>query len=96
MYGYRFVSWLLRTLPPGPTGAVLGVGSQASYLVWPKKRAWSNRNFAHVLGLPPDDPRVRRLALRAYREYGRYLVELTTPHFSGPEACHAVGRFAVG
>jgi Lauroyl/myristoyl acyltransferase len=79
--GYRFVSWLLRTLPPGPTGAVLGLGSQASYLLWPKKRAWSDRNFGHVLGLPPDDPRVRRLALRAYREYGRYLVELMrVPH----------------
>ena len=76
MLGYRFVSWLLRTLPPGPTGAVLGLGSQASYLLWPTKRAWSNRNFGHVLGLPPDHPRVRRVALRAYREYGRYLVEL--------------------
>jgi KDO2-lipid IV(A) lauroyltransferase len=74
--GYRFMSWLLRTLPPGPTGAALGLGSQASYLLWPKKREWSNRNFGHVLGLAPDDPRVRRLALRAYREYGRYLVEL--------------------
>ena len=74
--GYRFVSWLLRTLPAGPTGTLLGLGSQASYLAWPTKRAWSNRNFGHVLGLPPDDPAVRRLALRAYREYGRYLVEL--------------------
>jgi phosphatidylinositol dimannoside acyltransferase len=83
--GYRFASWLLRTLPAGPTGTVLGLGSQASYLLWPKKRAWSNRNFGHVLGLPPDHPRVRRLALRAYREYGRYLVELMrVPHL--PEA----------
>jgi lauroyl/myristoyl acyltransferase len=55
---------------------VLGLASQGSYLLWPKKRAWSNRNFGHVLGLPPEDPRVRRLALRAYQEYGRYLVEL--------------------
>ena len=38
--------------------------------------AVSNANFGHVLGLPPDDPRVRRLALRAYQEYGRYLVDL--------------------
>ena len=74
--GYRVASWLLRTLPAGPTGTVLGIAAQGSYLLWPKKRAWSNRNFGHVLGLPPDDPRVRRLALRAYREYGRYLVEL--------------------
>ena len=54
----------------------LGRLAQASYLLWPTKRRWSNQNFGHVLGLPPDDPRVRRLALRAYREYGRYLVEL--------------------
>lgn len=74
--GYRAMSWLLRSLPAKPTGAVLGLGSQGSYLLWPKKRTWSNQNFGHVLGLPPDDPRVRRLALRAYREYGRYLVEI--------------------
>jgi lauroyl/myristoyl acyltransferase len=74
--GYRVASWLLRTLPAGPTGAVLGIAAQSSYLLWPTRRAWSNRNFGHVLGLPPDDPRVRRLALRAYRAYGRYLVEL--------------------
>ena len=81
--GYRSASWLLRTLPPRPAGAVLGLGSQASYLLWPKKRAWSDRNFGHVLGLPPDDPRVRRLALRAYGAYGRYLVELMrVPHLS--------------
>ena len=86
VFGYRSASWLLRTLPAGPTGAVLGLGSQGSYLLWPTKRAWSNRNFGHVLGLPPDDPRVRRLALRAYREYGRYLVELMrVPHMSPEE-----------
>ena len=83
IYGYRFASWLLRTLPPGPTGTVLGLASQASYLLWPTKRGWSDRNFGHVLGLPSDHPRVRRLALRAYRQYGHYLVELMrVPHMS--------------
>jgi KDO2-lipid IV(A) lauroyltransferase len=54
---------------------VIGTGTQAGYLLWPTKRRWSNANFGHVLRLPPDDPRVRRLALAAYREYARYLVE---------------------
>jgi lauroyl/myristoyl acyltransferase len=83
--GYRSASWLLRTLPAAPTSAVLGLGAQGSYLLWPKKRDWSNQNFGHVLGLPPDDPRVRRLALRAYREYGRYLVELMRVPFLPPD-----------
>lgn len=26
---------------------------------------------------------------------GRYLVEVATPHLSGPDACHAMGQFTV-
>ena len=74
--GYRSMAWLLSVLPPGPAAAVIGRASQLSYLLWPTKRRWSNRNFGHVLGLPPDHPRVRLLAMRAYYGYGRYLVEL--------------------
>ena len=74
--GYRATSWLLAVLPPGPAAAVIGRVSQLSYLLWGTKRRWSNRNFGHVLGLPPDHPRVRAAAMRAYRGYGRYLVEL--------------------
>jgi lauroyl/myristoyl acyltransferase len=74
--GYRGTTWVLGALPAALGRAVIGRLSQASYLAWPAKRRWSNQNFGHVLGLPPDDPRVRALALRAYREYGRYLVEL--------------------
>jgi lauroyl/myristoyl acyltransferase len=74
--GYRAAASLLAHLPPRLSRAVIGTAAQASYLAWPAKRRCSNANFAHVLGLPPDDPRVRRLALRAYREYARYMVEL--------------------
>jgi phosphatidylinositol dimannoside acyltransferase len=73
---YRATAWLLGVLPAGFARVVVGLLAQASYLAWPAKRRWSNSNFGHVLGLPPDDRRVRALALRAYREYGRYLVEL--------------------
>jgi KDO2-lipid IV(A) lauroyltransferase len=74
--GYRATSWLLAALPPGPAAALIGRLSQLSYLAWPTKRRWSNRNFGHVLGLPPDHPRVRSAAMSAYMGYGRYLVEL--------------------
>ena len=74
--GYRGTAWLLSVLPEGFARGVIGRLAQASYLAWPAKRRWSNRNFSHVLGRPPYDPEVRRLALAAYREYGRYLVEL--------------------
>lgn len=74
--GYRAAAALLAHVPPRLSRAVIGTGAQLSYLAWPSKRRFSNANFGHVLGLPPDDPRVRRLALRAYREYARYVVEL--------------------
>jgi KDO2-lipid IV(A) lauroyltransferase len=74
--GYRLTAWLLASLPPRPAAAVIGRLSQLSYLAWPTKRRWSNRNFGHVLGVPPEHTRVREAALAAYLGYGRYLVEL--------------------
>ena len=74
--GYRSTAWVLARVPPGLARPVFGRLAQMSYLLWPTKRRWSNLNFGHVLGLPPSDPRVRRMALRAYRRYGHYLIEL--------------------
>jgi KDO2-lipid IV(A) lauroyltransferase len=68
--------WIVAHAPPRLARWVIGTGSQAGYLLWPTKRAWSNANFGRVIGLPPGDPKVRRLALSAYREYARYLVEV--------------------
>src|SRR5215218_1724939 len=74
--GYRSAATVLAHVPPSLSRAVIATASQASYLAWPAKRRFSNANFAKVLGLPPGHPRVRRLALRAYKEYARYMVEL--------------------
>jgi lauroyl/myristoyl acyltransferase len=73
---YGVAVWLVAHIPPGLARWVIGTGSQAGYLFWPTKRAWSNANFGRVAGLPPGDRRVRKLALAAYREYARYLVEV--------------------
>ena len=73
---YRSMAAALIHLPPGLTVPVIGSFNQLSYLLWPKKRAYSNANFGRVLGLPPGHPRVRRMALRAYREYAHYMVEI--------------------
>jgi KDO2-lipid IV(A) lauroyltransferase len=74
--GYRLMSAVLEHTPPAISRAVIGGGNQLAYLAWPAKRRFSNVNFGHVLGLPPEHPRVARMALRAYREYAKYMVEL--------------------
>jgi lauroyl/myristoyl acyltransferase len=73
---YAAATWIVAHVPGPLSRWVIGTGAQAGYLFWPTKRRWSNANFGHVAGLPPDDPRVRRMALAAYREYARYLVEV--------------------
>ena len=76
VHAYAAAVWLVAHVPAGLARWVIATGSQAGYLLWPTKRGWSNQNFGRVAGLPPDDRKVRRLALAAYREYARYLVEV--------------------
>jgi KDO2-lipid IV(A) lauroyltransferase len=90
---YRTASWILGRIPPGIARAVVAGGAVLSYALWPTKRRWSNANFGHVLGLPPSDRRVRRMALRAYGEYARYIVELMRlPRMDRAEAVRLVDQ----
>ena len=73
---YVGAAWVVAHVPSSLSRWVIGTGSQAGYLLWPTKRHWSNANFGHVAGVDPDSARVRRLALKAYRQYARYLVEV--------------------
>jgi KDO2-lipid IV(A) lauroyltransferase len=73
---YRAVSWALAHVPPRLAWTVIGWFSQAGYLLWPEKRRWVDANFGHVLGSAAPRRTVRRMALRAYSHYARYLVEL--------------------
>jgi phosphatidylinositol dimannoside acyltransferase len=74
--GYTVAVWIVAHVPVRLARWVIGTASQAGYLAWPTKRRWSNANFGRVAGLPPDDRQVRKLALGAYREYAKYLVEV--------------------
>jgi KDO2-lipid IV(A) lauroyltransferase len=82
---YGVAVWVVAHVPAGLARWVIGTASQAGYLLWPAKREWSNANFSHVAGLPPDDRRVRKMALAAYREYARYLVEVMRLESLSPE-----------
>lgn len=73
---WRAGTWVVGNAPERVSVAAVRAGLRASYWAWPTKRRWANLNFGHVLGRPPDDPAVRRLALAAYDNYARYLVEL--------------------
>ncbi len=73
---YHITATILGHLPERLAYWLMATLTQASYVFWPQKRRYANLNFGHVLGRPPGDPAVRRLALAAHRHYARYLVEL--------------------
>jgi KDO2-lipid IV(A) lauroyltransferase len=52
--------------------------SDIFYLVWKGKREKAQRNHARILGRPPDDPLVKEMAHRTFRQFGRYIVELVS------------------
>jgi len=73
---YHVTAFALGHLPRRVSYWILATAMQGSYLLWPSKRRFANLNFGHVLGLPADDPAVRKLALAAHRHYAEYMVEL--------------------
>jgi lauroyl/myristoyl acyltransferase len=73
---WRTSSWVVGHLPAGLTYRVGGWIATIGYAASPLRRKWLRNNFGHVLGVPPKDRAASRLALAAYRNYSRYIMEL--------------------
>ena len=85
--------WLARTgiaiagKTPRPVRYALSSGiSSASYLGWRSKRLVTQQNMSKVLGLPVNDPRVKRVAFASWSNYGRTASDLIYfPHMNMDE-----------
>ena len=77
----RLARWVIGTAP----GGLPALADEAGLV---------ERELRPGRGLPPDDPRVRRLALRAYREYARYLVEVMRLESLSPDEAVAASSSA--
>jgi KDO2-lipid IV(A) lauroyltransferase len=73
---YQAGAWVLARLPLGPATRVGGWIAVGVYWAWPARRRYVRANASHVLGVPPDDPRVGRLARAVYRNQVRWVLEL--------------------
>jgi KDO2-lipid IV(A) lauroyltransferase len=69
----RLASWLTGKVPRRARLALAGPLTTLVYYAWVSKRRVTIANMAQVAGVPPDDPRARRLARQSWRNYGRYL-----------------------
>jgi KDO2-lipid IV(A) lauroyltransferase len=73
---YRAGEAVLNALPRAllmPAAAAVG---NVAYDLGGPKRQLICENLARPMGLAPDDPRVRRAARRAFRNYAKYLVDM--------------------
>jgi KDO2-lipid IV(A) lauroyltransferase len=84
-WGYRAAEAVLSALPRSvviPAAAAVG---NAAYDLGGDKREVVRLNMAQVLGLPVDEPRVRRAARQAFQNYGRYLADVMRLGGQDPE-----------
>lgn len=71
----RLACWLAGRVPRGPRLWLSGALAELVYLLWVSKRRVTVANMAQVAGLSATHPRVRWLARRSWRNYGRYVSE---------------------
>lgn len=66
---------LTRAVPPAVRYPLASFGGTVWWAVdgWRRRNAWTN--YGAALGLPEDDPRVRRVARRAFANYGRMMAD---------------------
>ncbi|HUF06337.1 MAG TPA: lysophospholipid acyltransferase family protein [Candidatus Binatia bacterium] len=73
---YRAAERLMNAVPRRLVlPAAAAVGNVAYDLGGPKRRV-VQENLAHPMGLDPDDPRVRRAARAAFRNYAKYMADM--------------------
>jgi len=82
---YKAGARVLRAVPPGVRYAAAAPGGSAWFLLSSGQRRAALENYAAVLGSEPGDPRVGRVARRAFQNYGRMLMDFLLLGSLSPE-----------
>lgn len=74
--GYRAAEWVISALPRGVVLPLAAAAGNVAFDLGRAKRDLICANLAHAIGLPPRHRRVQRAARLAFRNYGKYLVDM--------------------
>ena len=66
---FKLGNWVTRVLPPRVRYPLAAVTGRCVFYAMPRRRKVAFENFAQVLGLPADDPKVKRTARHAFGNY---------------------------
>jgi lauroyl/myristoyl acyltransferase len=75
-WGHRLGSFLSRIFPLWLSYGICEVLSPLIFLAWKEKRRHAIENMRRVLGPNSDFRHARRLAVRSFVNYGKYLVDM--------------------
>ncbi len=75
-WAYRIGERGINLLPRWLVLPLAAAAGNAAHDLTADKRGLVRENLSHVMHLPPDHPRVRRAARRAFRNYAKYLVDV--------------------
>ncbi len=77
LYWLWRLGMLLASLVPARWSfAAAGAMGNGAYYLFPLRRRVARENFSHVLGRPPEDPQVGRVARQSFQNYARYLRDI--------------------
>src|SRR5712692_6326872 len=73
---HRLGAPLGRALPLWFCYGVASISACVVFIVWAEKRTNAIENMRRVLGPDADDRRARTLALRAFMNYAKYMIDM--------------------
>jgi KDO2-lipid IV(A) lauroyltransferase len=89
---FRLGNWVIKALPPGIRYPLAALTGRCVFSLMPRRRRIAFENFAQVLGLPSNDPLVRRTARHAFGNYFKMFADFIMMDSLTPEEIRRMVR----
>ncbi|TMD66323.1 MAG: lysophospholipid acyltransferase family protein [Chloroflexi bacterium] len=89
---FRLGNWVMRALPPGVRYPLAALTGRCAFFVMPRRRRVAFENFGQVLGLPWNDPLVKRTAQHAFGNYFKMFADFMLMDTLKPEEIRRMVR----
>lgn len=89
---FRLGNWVIGALPPRVRYPLAALTGRCVFFAMPRRRRIAFENFAQVLGLPSDDPLVRRTARHAFGNYFKMFADFILMDSLTPEQIRGMVR----
>src|SRR5258708_29643533 len=89
---FRLGNWIMRALLPRVRYPLAAVTGRCAFYLMPRRRRVAFENFAQVLGLPWNDPLVKRTAHHAFGNYFKMFADFMLMDTLKPEEIRRMVR----